>query len=202
MNKINVVRFENPYKKANTYIIEAGNCEVIIVDLGNYPIADLLKWLKTNNKELIGLFLTHEHLDHCYGVDLLKAKLEFTLYCSAMCEINMRNSKQNFSRYIEEFETFVVKSDATVIKDGQILSIGNVEVKIIETPGHSPGSICILIDEIIFTGDTLLNNVKTTLNFTHSSKKDFQKSRKKILKYLTSNTKIYPGHGTPFKIKF
>lgn len=202
MKRFNVIQLVNPYKKTNTYIIELSNFEVFIVDLGNYPIVELVRWLKTNNKKLIGLFLTHEHSDHCYGIDFLKAELEFNLYCSKNCEINMRKPKQNFSRYIDELDTFSVESDAIVLSDGQILSLCGIEVKIIETPGHSPGSICLLMDNIIFTGDTLLNNIKTPLCFPHSSKKDFQKSKKKILKYLTTKTIIYPGHGEPFSYKF
>ena len=201
MQRVSVIQIINPYKKTNTYIVEVNNFEVVIIDLGNYPILELIRFLKNNNKTLIGLFLTHEHSDHCYGVDFLKAELEFTLYCSRNCEINMRNPKQNFSRYIEELEVFGVQAEATVVSDGQVLSFGDIQIKIIETPGHSPGSICLLINEMIFTGDTFLNNERTPSCFPHSSKKDLKKSEKKILKYLTRNTTIFPGHGDSFKIK-
>ena len=201
MARFNVIQFVSPYKKANTYIVEINSFDVIIIDLGNYPIVELVKWLKVNNKKLIGLFLTHEHSDHCYGVDHLRAELDFTLYCSKKCEINMRNPKQNLSRYIEEFKTFGVESEATIVEDGQVLIFNGFEITIIETPGHSPGGVCILMDEIIFSGDTLLNNVKSPLCFPHSAKRDFQESEKKILKYLTPKTKIYPGHGNPFYIE-
>ena len=201
MATFNVIQLVSPYKKANTYIVEVNSCDVFIIDIGNYPIIELVKWLKVNNKKLIGLFLTHEHADHCYGVDHLKAELDFTLYCSKKCETNMRTPKQNLSRYIEEFNTFGVDSEATIITDGQVLNFNDFEITIIETPGHSPGGICIIMDDIIFTGDTLLNNVKSPLCFPHSDKKDFQESEKKILKYLTAKTKIYPGHGDPFYIE-
>ena len=197
-----VIQLISPYKKANTYIVEINNFDVLIIDLGNYPIKELLRYLRVNNKKLIGLFLTHEHSDHCYGVDALKKVLDFTIYCSMHCERNMRKPKQNLSRYIEEFKTFGVESEVTIIKDGQVLNFNDFEVTIIETPGHSPGGICIIMDNIIFTGDTLLNNVKSSLCFPHSNKKDFQESEKKILKYLTAKTKIYPGHGAPFNVEY
>lgn len=198
MEESKILQLVSPYKKANTYIIDVGNFKVVIIDLGNYSISELVKWLKNNNKTLIGLILTHEHSDHCYGVDNLRAELAFTLYCSKNCEINIRDPKQNLSRYIEEFEIFGVQTEATILSDGQTISFNDIEITIIETPGHSPGSICLLSDGVIFTGDTFLNNVKTPLCFPHSSKKKFQESEKKILKFLTTNTKIFPGHGEPF----
>ncbi len=201
MAEFNVIQLVSSYKNANTFIIEINDADVIIIDLGNYPSDELANWLKTKNKNLIGLFLTHEHADHCYGVDALKRLIDFTLYCSEKCEVNMRNPKQNFSRYIEEFETFGVQSEATIITDGQILNFNGFEITIMETPGHSPGSICIVSDNIIFTGDTLLNGVESPLSFPHSNKKDYQESKKKIFRLLTNQFKIYPGHGEPFKIE-
>lgn len=202
MADCNVLQFVSSYKNANTFVVEINEFDILMVDLGNYPIDELLKWISENNKNLIGLFLTHEHADHCYGVDLLKSKIEFTLYCSEKCDINMRDPKQNFSRYIEDFESFGIQSEAVVIKEGQTLNFNGFEILIMETPGHSPGSICLFAENIAFTGDSILNNVESPLSFPHSSKTEYQQSKINILKKLNSETKIYPGHGEPFFYKF
>lgn len=201
MARFNIIQLVSSYKNANTFIIEINDSDILIIDLGNYPTNELINWIKTNNKNLIGLFLTHEHADHCYGVDALKKSIDFTLYCSEKCEVNMRNPKQNFSRYIEEFQTFGVQSEASIIKDGQILNFDGFKVTIMETPGHSPGGICLVGEKTIFTGDTLLNNVESPLSFPHSNKKEYQESKKKILELLTPQHKIYPGHGEPFNLE-
>ena len=198
MAKSNVVQLVSSYKNANTFIIEINDFDILIIDLGNYPIGELVNWIKTNNKNLIGLFLTHEHADHCFGVDALKELIDFTLYCSEKCEVNMRNPKQNFSHYIEEFETFGVQSEAIIITDGQIFNFNGFEITVMETPGHSPGSICLLANNIVFTGDTLLNGVESPLSFPHSDKKEYQISKNSLLDTLTPQIKIYPGHGVPF----
>jgi hydroxyacylglutathione hydrolase len=198
MADFKILQLVSSYKKANTYIVEINEFDILIIDLGNYPTEELLKWISLNNKNLVGLFLTHEHADHCYGVDILKSKIDFTLYCSEKCEINMRNPKQNFSRYIEDFETFGIQSEAIIIRDGQTLNFNGFEIIIMETPGHSPGSICIFAKNTVFTGDTILNNVESPLIFPHSSKKDHLQSKNKINKKLNSETIIYPGHGEPF----
>tara|TARA_R110000823_G_scaffold91159_31_gene201022 strand:+ start:433 stop:1041 length:609 start_codon:yes stop_codon:yes gene_type:complete len=202
MADFKILKLVSSYKNANTFVVEINEFDILIVDLGNYPTDELLKWIAFNNKKVVGLFLTHEHADHCYGVDLLKSKIEFTLYCSEKCDINMRDPKQNFSRYIEDFETFSIQSEAVVVKEGQTLNFNGFEILIMETPGHSPGSICLFAENIAFTGDSILNNVESPLSFPHSSKTEYQQSKINILKKLNSETKIYPGHGEPFFYKF
>lgn len=202
MTTFKVLKLVSAYKNANTFIIEINEFDVLIIDLGNYPIDTLVEWLSAHNKNILGLLLTHEHADHCYGVDALKRKMDFTLYCSEKCEINMRNPKQNFSRYIDDFETFGVESEAVIIRDKEVLNFKGFELTIMETPGHSPGSICLFAEGMVFTGDTILNNVESPLSFPHSNKLDYEKSKKRIMENLQPQTKIYPGHDEPFLVDF
>jgi hydroxyacylglutathione hydrolase len=196
-----ITKFVNPYKNANTFVIELNNNDIVIVDFGNYPINDFVDWITQNEKKIIGLVLTHEHADHCFGVDQLKSRFDFKLYCSEKCEINMRNPKQNYSRYIDDFESFGVQSMAEIVKDGQILNFKGYELIVIETPGHSPGGICLVGCDNIFTGDTILNNVKSPLCFPHSNKLDYINSLNKILGHTNLNSKLFPGHGEPVEFK-
>lgn len=200
MDGYKILRFVNPYKNANTFVVEINESDVVIIDLGNLSTTEFVKWLKHHNKNILGLILTHEHADHCYGVDALKKQYDFTLYCSEKCEINMRNPKQNYSRYIEDFETFGVQSDAVIVNDNEVLNFNEFELRVMETPGHSPGSICLFSERMVFTGDTILNNTRTPLSFPHSNKLDYETSKKRIFESLKPNAKIYPGHDEPFFI--
>lgn len=172
----------------------------MIIDLGNLSITEFVSWLRRHNKTILGLILTHEHADHCYGVDALKKHYDFNLYCSEKCEINMRDPKQNYSRYIEDFETFGVQSEAILVNDNDVLNLNGFELSVMETPGHSPGSICLFSENMAFTGDTVLNNTKTPLSFPHSNKLEYKNSKKRIFESLKPTTKIYPGHDEPFFI--
>lgn len=201
MGRFKVLKFVNPYKNANTFVVEINASDIIIIDLGNLPMTEFVNWLKQHRKNILGLILTHEHADHCYGVDALKTYYDFPLYCSEQCDINMRNPKQNYSRYIEEFETFEVKSEAVIVKDDDVLNFNGFKLRVMETPGHSPGSICLFSESIVFTGDTILNNTKTPLSFPHSNKLDYKNSKKRILENLKPNMTIYPGHDEPFLFK-
>ena len=70
-----------------------------------------------------------------------------------------------------------------------------------ETPGHSPGSACVFTTDAVFTGDTILNNMKVPLNFPHSNRILHDMSLKKIKKHIKLGIIIFPGHGEPFKYK-
>ena len=121
----------------------------------------------------------------------------FDLYCSEQCALNIKDPKQNFSKYLEEIDTFSINKKCSILEDYSSLSLGSTEFKIIETPGHSPGSICILTENFLFTGDTIMKT-RTPLGFPHSNRDKYKKSLLKINKLIKEEVQIFPGHGDPF----
>lgn len=193
-----VHRFINPYREANTYVLEVDDTKVVIIDFGDYNLKLFTKWLADNKKEITAVIITHEHSDHCSGLDALYDIHKFQLLCSKKSAENIRNSKQNFSYYIDR-AAFELTLPASIVPDGAIVKLGDREFKVIETPGHSPGGICIFTEDMVFTGDTILNGKKTPLSFPHSSKKDYAVSIDKIMPMLRPGMMIYPGHELPFE---
>lgn len=190
-------RFINPYREANTYVLEITEMKVVIIDFGDYDIQEFISWIKNNNKQIEAVFLTHEHSDHCSGLDALYSNFKFELFCSEKCERNIRDKKQNFSFYIDR-TPFELELPATIVHDGETISVAGNNFTIFETPGHSPGGICIFTKDGVFTGDTILNGTKTPLSFPHSNKKDYALSIEKLLPVLQEGTIIYPGHHESF----
>lgn len=201
------------YHGSNTYIIQLDAQNVILIDPGDPDTSVIEKWLEKNNKEIKAIFLTHEHADHCAGLNKLFKINPFSLFCSPDCEKNMRNSKQNFSFYIDIIDAFEVTVPAFWLNDGQEVTFEvqsnekdgnpkespeNIAFTFYHTPGHSPGSACIVTGNKIFTGDTLLNGLKTPLTFPHSQKKEYHLSLKKLQSVLQPGMTVYPGHGDPF----
>ncbi len=191
-------QFINPYRYANTFVIEAENNQVILIDFGNYSLELFAQWLIKNNRVVKAVLLTHEHSDHCNGLQKLHDKYPFDLYCSQKCADNIKNSRQNFSYYIQELDTFELNLPAIVVSENETITIAGIPFTFTETPGHSPGGICIFSGNTVFTGDTLLNNTKTPLSFPHSNRADYAKSVKKLLTFLKPGMVIYPGHEKPF----
>jgi glyoxylase-like metal-dependent hydrolase (beta-lactamase superfamily II) len=187
----------NDHRKSNTYILKINESEVVIIDIGDFDTNSFAQWLTHKNLKLRAVFLTHEHSDHCEGVNRLSEIYEFDLYCSEICATNIKDPKQNFSKYLEGIETFSVNKRCSILQDKSSIILGNSVFHVIETPGHSPGSICIITGNSIYTGDTIMKT-KTPLGFPHSDKVEYKRSLLKLDEYLQNEITIYPGHGNPF----
>jgi glyoxylase-like metal-dependent hydrolase (beta-lactamase superfamily II) len=198
---LNVHRFVNSYKEANTFVIEMNDTEVFIIDVGSNYSKEIKEWLTRNKKKICGVILTHEHADHCCGVNELLEDFKIDIYCNEKCAVNIKSATQNFSRYTDEIDTFTLDKTPILMVEGQDYFLSGKKFEILETPGHSPGSICIIHENQIFTGDTLLNNLKTPLGFPHSNKIEYSQSLEKIFIKIEKNFQIFPGHGLPFQAK-
>ncbi len=170
---------------------------VIIIDPGSSSIL-LADTLKQINKNHITVILTHEHYDHIAGIMALDDLFNFEFICSKACEKGIRDSKQNFSYYMDEIKPYSVKNKAVVIDEDCKIEVAGLDCSFLLTPGHSPGGMCIKIDNSVFTGDTLLNKTKTPLNLFHSNKADYNQSVQKLKTALQPGEIIYPGHGDAF----
>lgn len=186
----------NKFRGANTFIIEVCDDSVVLVDPGDPDISPLLNLLQEKKKKIMAAILTHEHADHCGG--LINYHSSAPVYCSEATARNIGSSKQNLSLYIENTQPFEVKTQTTIVRDGETKQLGAVGFTFFKTPGHSPGSICIRTGTAIFTGDTLLNNSKTPLTFPHSNKKDYQASIERLKTIIDPGMTVYPGHGEPY----
>lgn len=190
--------FPNPDFVSNTFIIAPADNKVLIIDPGNPDIWPIREWLSQNNSQIESVILTHEHFDHCAGVNALYEWSPFELICTEEAAKNIGNKRQNFSYYFDNTNAFEIKLPAKIVRDGDSIHWGTERFDFIETPGHSPGGLCIKTIKALFTGDTLLNKTKTPLSFPHSNKKDYQRSIEKLKNILVPGTTIYPGHGEPF----
>lgn len=194
------MHFINEFHNSTTYLIHVGKNKYVIIDPGYPDIKKVSDWVLEKKGRIIGVFLTHEHADHCAGVCELCESIPLQLYCTRKCAENIANSKQNFSQYIDAIPTFEIHLPVIVVEDFQSIRVGSLDFTFIETPGHSPGSMCILTENSIYTGDTLLYNTKTPLNFPHSNKNDYFQSIERLKTLIRHEMIIYPGHGEPFKI--
>jgi len=84
--------------------------------------------------------------------------------------------------------------------DGRLQWDGT-ELWFISTPGHSPGSICISVENLLFSGDTLLWGRKRAINLPGGDKQELQQSISLLFRTLSSDTVVYPGHGEPFLLQ-
>lgn len=160
------------------------------------------------------MILTHEHYDHISGVNLWKSEYDAPVWCSQLCGQNCRDPKKNMSRHFEAFsaiQTFVeirhplnfdkqFKCEPDFMFKGEIEFIwrGN-QIVLMELPGHSAGSIGILINSgHFFSGDSMWRDREVELGFPGGSKRDWNGVSVPKLAALRDGIMIYPGHEEPF----
>ena len=189
---ITIHRIKTNNFNSNTYILEYLNF-LIVVDPGETKSEKTIEWLSNNNKNIDYCFITHEHFDHNIGYGALADKFEFKTICSKETSLSLNNSKINLSYYYNKPTENTVKN----------FSPPPNFVKIINTSGHSKGSICFLIENFLFSGDTIIKKDFLFSKLPGGNKQELNISLKKIddLSRNINDLVVFPGHGNHFKYK-
>ncbi len=178
--------------------------KAIIIDPGDDAdyIIRKIQDLKLKPKLIVA---THGHFDHILAVTELK--LAFNIpFIIHQADLFLVKQAQKSAQHFLNLEVEPVVLPDKFIKEGDIIRFGDGKLKIVETPGHTPGSISLISSvsnrtiqqfnnrSIVFTGDTLFANGVGRTDLSYSSKKDLDESLKKLLK-LSGRILVYPGHG-------
>lgn len=188
---MDVYKFPAGVYQANCYIVNAGCGEGFVVDPGGdcNGISRIIADKKIAVKFII---LTHGHFDHIGAVKCLKEKLNIPVYMNSKDAylVNGKSSDMSFLQGgVEPFEA------DRFLSDGDTLKVGGKSIMIYETPGHTPGGICAVIEDIAFTGDTLFSGSIGRTDFPGGSYDAIISSIKEKLMLLPDDTLVYPGHG-------
>lgn len=182
----------------NCYIIRDGE-EVAVIDPGAEPdrIADIIS-SSTENPH-ITIFLTQGHFDHFGACEKLTKLIPTAgVYIGTGDNPLIFNPALNLSLQAGQPCTLSGMSDLLhAANDNEEITVGSLVFRIITTPGHSPGSVCVYLegDNLLFTGDTLMKNAVGPTHIPFGDQRKLLISlRDKILR-LPDATKILPGHG-------
>lgn len=198
IDRLVLSRFITSYHTANFYIVTTSIGVNVAFDFGEIQEPVIFDILKSFEFRLDYLVLTHEHIDHCAGLNILYKHCKPELLCHQACGMNIRDSKQNLSFYHDRVQAMSFDYNFHPISDGQRVKLGGVSLDVIHTPGHSPGSTCYKFGDLLFTGDTFMQDFKTPLSFPHSRKSDYDLSIQKLKGYMHTGVLICPGHGAEF----
>lgn len=176
----------------NCYIIKYSENKAAIIDPGDEG-ERIAKELEKQGLAPTRIILTHGHFDHIGAAAYLKEKYNIPLY---ICEKDnaMLSDREKSGAYIAPFVKYnTVKADG-FLKEGDIVELGEASLKVMETPGHSEGSICLVGEDLIFTGDTLFQgSVGRTDLFSGNGKKLMESVKR--LAALDKDYRLYCGHG-------
>jgi|ERR1035437_1697877 glyoxylase-like metal-dependent hydrolase (beta-lactamase superfamily II) len=185
---------------SNSFVLyEKGNSSCIVVDPGTSDCIGLLNFFKINNLIPEYVFLTHEHFDHIWGVNKLKESFPCKTVCSKECAEKIVDSKKNMSIFYNQigFKTF--PADILIENIDFNLIWNNLKIEFIVSKGHTEGSICIFVEDKLFSGDTIIKDHKTVVKFPGGNKNNLLNSLDIMFsKFDRKTIYVYPGHGNCF----
>lgn len=184
----------NSFFTSKTYILYKEGCEKIwLVDIGD--IEPVVEFLDEKGLTVEGVFLTHAHFDHIYGLPGLVMRYpQCKVYVTEYAKEGLASEKLNMSRYHETPVTYE-GDNVVVVHEGESMSLfdGEPEMQFYETPGHNPGCLTMVLGDMIFTGDAYIPGVGANTQLPHSNKDQAKQSMERILKLAEGKT-IYSGH--------
>ncbi len=184
---------------SNTYIIY-DNGECAIIDSG-VKTENVINFVKANSLDVRYIILTHGHIDHIFYASELKEATGAELCIHEDEESLYSDPSQNGAQLFGLTSTRPTAPDR-LLKHGDKLPLGNTTIKIIHTPGHSLGCICILCENNLFSGDTLFASSVGRTDLIGGSWQQLKESIENRLYTLNDDTKVYPGHGWSTTIGF
>ncbi len=183
--------------RENCYLVYDDKNNALIIDPGDEG-EKIIGCVETKKLNVLAVLNTHAHYDHIGAINAVKVKFSVPFYLHSS-EVNFLKSGKFYSRLLggnsgreEFFETPEVNFYLDEINFP--LRLNDFCIHIIFTPGHSPGSVCFLIENNLFTGDTLFKNAVGRIDLPGGNELELINSLKKLSK-LSAEIKIYPGHG-------
>lgn len=192
MGKLEITNIVNGVFRSMTYIIAVGNGESCwLVDCGD--VGDIIR----SGREVNGVFLTHTHYDHIYGLnDLIDVFPDVRVYTNNFGFGALSDPRKNMSRYHPDVEDYVFKheNNVVIVNDGDRITLSDgVDMSVMYTPGHDPSCLSYTAGGALFTGDAYIPGIKTITSFPNSDKLLAKETVMKIEMEL-SRYEVFAGH--------
>jgi hydroxyacylglutathione hydrolase len=187
--------------QCNCYILsESVSRKAYVIDPGAES-SDILNHLQQHRLDVQAILLTHCHIDHVGGVEMLDSKLSVPIYFHQGDEFLYKNlavQAAMFGAQPADLNARQPLKDGLRLAEDQIFPVDGGSIRVIHTPGHTPGSVCFHAmgpDNVVFTGDTLFQASIGRTDLWGGSYDAILDSIKQKLMALDDSVKVFPGHG-------
>ncbi|MCD8266428.1 MAG: MBL fold metallo-hydrolase [Prevotellaceae bacterium] len=205
--RINVKRLTLNPVGVNCYIVSDPKGAGVIIDPGacsEEEFSHIRRYVEGEGIALSHALLTHAHFDHVFGLDLVYETYGLRAECHAL-EVQVYNGNPDLALELcgTRLPLPKVGLDCT-LTDGQEIACGELRLRVIHTPGHTPGGVCFYSDGegVLFSGDTLFQGSLGRTDVPLGSwRQEIRSVREKLL-CLPDETVVYPGHGPSTEIGY
>ncbi len=174
-------------------VIDEKTKKAVLIDASAF-IPEIIASVKEFGVDVEYILLTHGHFDHIMGLTELKKALNAK---AVIChdDLIISDNINEFTRLFGGLSESVPPTYEKFVKDGDIITVGDMQIKVIHTPGHTEGGVCYLIEDKLFSGDTLFRGSVGRTDLFGGSFEELLDSIKNKLFKLDDNITVYPGHG-------
>jgi hydroxyacylglutathione hydrolase len=188
-----IITIVNGPWKVNCYLLFKPSGDSILIDPGSGE-DQIVKIVENQNFKVNGIVNTHGHFDHIFSIFSLKKKLNTDFYLHSHDEKLLRRANLYNTLFGSTELIKIPKVDYYLDKISMPLKLGKFIIEVIHTPGHTEGSVCLLIDDYLFTGDLLFKEDIGRIDLPGGNSVKMKQSLKKIVQ-LSPELKLLPGHG-------
>ena len=174
----------------NCYLI-SGEKGAVVIDPG-YESEEITAFLKANQEKERLIILTHNHFDHIGFANSLALETDTKIAIGEIENEGLNDPEINLS--VRFAKRMTAPKAEVLLNDGDDLEVGDLKFRVLHTPGHTVGGICLLTDDCIFSGDTLFFESIGRTDFPGGSFDVIESSIKRLYSYDEKLT-VYPGHG-------
>lgn len=173
-----------PTVYVNCYLlIDEDSGAAAVIDPGDDIAASLLRLCADNGWDLRQVFLTHGHYDHVGGVNAIRRAFPNVTVYLHPADAGKEDQLLPTANLGKVF----------LWREGDVVPVGSLQVEVLHTPGHTPGSVCLRCRDVLFTGDTLFAGSMGRTDFPGGSDRDMMVSLKR-LGMLEGDFRVFPGH--------
>ena len=196
MNYFDIKTFVNGKWRQNCYVVTNARREALIIDPGSDPeaIAELIGELRV---QPVAVLNTHAHYDHVGAVSGLLQKYGVPFFLHGHDQKLLKQANLYKMLFETKNNIPIPLFDEDFAKGPEVLIVAGFSVRVIHTPGHTAGSVCLVIGDALFSGDTLLPDGPGRTDLPGGDKLNLADSLKK-LRELPEGYLVYSGHGKPF----
>jgi hydroxyacylglutathione hydrolase len=182
--------------QTNCYIVESPEKTCLIFDPGSDG-KKLIKWITKKELKPIAIFLTHGHFDHIGGVDEVRDYYKIPVYIHEEEEDWLTDPALNGSKFFKMQDLIKVKKADYLLTKEETITIEGFSFNLLETPGHSPGSVSYYFKKagFVVSGDALFQNSIGRTDLPGGNNKQLMKSIHEKLLFLPEETEVLSGHG-------